>query len=105
MNKIVHKKKKKLEKFLDIEEFVKKTNLKKLITTNPLDSAKKSINKFYKDYKKIKEREDLKKEKKIELEKQKLIKEEKKLIQKEKIQKEKNDREKIEQKDKLIKEN
>ena len=69
MNKRIHKKKIKLEKFLHIDDFVKKTNLKKLITTNPLDTAKKSINKFYQDYKKIKKRVDLKKEKKIELEK------------------------------------
>ena len=58
MNKRIYKKKKKLNKFLPIDEFVKKTNLKKLISTNPIDSAKKSINKFYQDYKKIKERED-----------------------------------------------
>ena len=87
MNKKVHKKNK---KFLNINELIKKSNLKELITANPLNSAKQSINKFYKDYKKIREKEDLKKQKQIELEKQRLIKEEKKLIQKEKIQEEKN---------------
>ena len=81
MNKKIHKNNK---KFLNINELVEKTNLKKIVTANPLNSAKKSISKFYQDYKKIKEREDLKKEKKIELEKQRLIKEEKKLIQKKK---------------------
>ena len=64
----------KLKKFLNFEELVKKTNIPKLIKANPLDSAKKSISKFYEDYKKIKQREDLKKEKQIELEKQRLIK-------------------------------
>ena len=71
MNKKIHKNSLKFKKFLNIEELVKKTNIPKLIKTNPLNSAKKSINKFYEDYKKIKEREDLKKKKKIELEKQK----------------------------------
>ena len=64
MNKKIHKKITKLEKFLHIDQFVKKTDLKKLIKANPLNQAKKSINKFYQDYKKIKEREDIKREKK-----------------------------------------
>ena len=80
MNKKIHNKKKLT--ILNISEIAKKTNLQKLIKVNPLNSAKKSLNKFYQDYKKIKEREDLKKVKKIELEKQRLIKEEKKLNQK-----------------------
>ena len=105
MNKKIHKKISKLEKFLHIDKFVKKTDLKKLIKANPLSQAKKSINKFYQDYKKIKEREDIKREKKIELDKQKIIQEEKKLIQKEKIQQEKDERLKIAQKEKLIKDN
>ena len=105
MNKKIHKKITKLEKFLHIDQFVKKTDLKKLIKANPLNQAKKSINKFYQDYKKIKEREDIKREKKIELEKQKIIQEEKKLIQKEKLQQEKNEKIKIAQKEKLIKDN
>ena len=79
MNKKIHKKISKLEKFLHIDEFVKKTDLKKLIKANPLSQAKKSINKFYQDYKKIKEREDIKREKKIELDKKKIIQEEKKI--------------------------
>ena len=79
MNKKIHKKISKLEKFLHIDEFVKKTDLKKLIKANPLNQAKKSINKFYQNYKKIKEREDIKREKKIELDKQKIIQEEKKI--------------------------
>ena len=79
MNKKIHKKISKLEKFLHIDEFVKKTDLKKLIKVNPLSQAKKSINKFYQDYKKIKEREDIKREKKIELDKKKIIQEEKKI--------------------------
>ena len=65
MNKKIHKKITKLEKFLHIDEFVKKTDLKKLIKVNPLNQAKKSINRFYQDYKKIKEREDIKREKKL----------------------------------------
>ena len=65
MNKKIHKKITKLEKFLNIDELVKKADLKKLIKTNPLNQAKKSIKKFYQDYKKIKEREDIKREKKI----------------------------------------
>ena len=65
MNKKIHKKISKLEKFLHIDEFVKKTDLKKLIKANPLNQAKKSINKFYQDYKKIKKREDIKQEKKL----------------------------------------
>ena len=84
MNKRIHKNNSKLKKFLNIKELVQKTNIPKLIKANPINSAKKSINKFYQDYKKIKEREELKKEKKIELEKQRLIKEEKNLIQKKK---------------------
>ena len=63
MNKKIHKSSLKFKKFLKIEELVKKTNIPKLIKINPLNSAKKSINKFYEDYKKIKEREDLKKKK------------------------------------------
>ena len=105
MNKKIHKKISKLEKFLHIDEFVKKTDLKKLIKANPLNQAKKSINKFYQDYKKIKEREESKKEKKIEFEKQKLIKEEKKLIQKQKIQEKKYEKKQIALKQKLIKDN
>jgi hypothetical protein len=89
MNKKIHKNSSKLKNFLNIKELVQKTNIPKIIKANPINSAKKSINKFYQDYKKIKEREELKKEKKIEFEKQKLIKEEKKLIQKKKIQEEK----------------
>ena len=65
MNKKIHKKITKLEKFLHIDDFVKKTDLKKLIKANPLNQAKKSINKFYQDYKKIKERENIKREKKL----------------------------------------
>jgi len=84
MNKRIHKNGLKLQKFLNIKELVQKINIPKLIKANPINSAKKSINKFYQDYKKIKEREELKKEKKIELEKQKLIKDEKKLIKKKK---------------------
>ena len=86
MNKKIHKNSSKLKKFLNIQELLQKTNIPKLIKANPIIFAKKSINQFYQDYKKIKEREELKKEKKIEFEKQKLIKEEKKLIQKQKIQ-------------------
>ena len=89
MNKKIHKNSSKLKNFLNIKELVQKTNIPKIIKVNPINSAKKSINKFYQDYKKIKEREELKKEKKIEFEKQKLIKEEKKLIHKKKIQEEK----------------
>ena len=63
MNKKIHKKNK---KFPNINELVEKTNLKNLITANPLNSAKKSLNKFFQDYKKTREREDLKKAKKIE---------------------------------------
>ena len=58
MNKKIHKDSLNLKKFLNIEELVKKTNIPKLIKTNTLNSAKKSINKYYEDYKKIKERED-----------------------------------------------
>ena len=87
MNKKIHKNSTKLKKFLNIKELVQKTNIPKIIKANPINSAKKSINKFYQDYKKIKEREELKKEKKIEFEKQRLIKEEKKLIQKKKFRK------------------
>ena len=65
MNKKIHKNNFKLKKLLNIEEFVKKTNIPKLIKTNPLNSAKKSINKFYEDYKKIKESENLKKKRKL----------------------------------------
>ena len=103
MNKKIHKKITKLEKFLNIDELVRKTDLKKLIKANPLNQAKKSINKFYQDYKKIKERDDIKREKKIEIEKQKIIQEEKKLIQKEKLQQEKDEKIKIAQREKLIK--
>ena len=92
MNKKIHKNKK---KFLNIDELVEKSNLKKIVTANPLNSAKKSITKFFQDYKKIKEREELKKAKKIEIEKQKLIKNEKKRVQREKIQEEKNERKKL----------
>ena len=67
MNKKIHKKSSKLKNFLNIKELVQKTNIPKIIKANPINSAKKSINKFYQDYKKIKEREKLKKEKKIEL--------------------------------------
>ena len=73
MNKKIHKNSSKLKNFLNIKELVQKTNIPKIIKANPINSAKKSINKFYQDYKKIKEREELKKEKKIEFEKQKLI--------------------------------
>ena len=76
-------------------ELVEKTNLKKIVTANPLDSAKKSITKFYQDFKKIKEREEKKREKKIEIEKRNIIKEEKRLIQKQKIQKAKDEKRKI----------
>ena len=78
MNKKTASKIRKLEKFLHIDELVKKQNLKKLIKINPLNSAKKSINKFYQDFKKIKEREEKKRENKIKFEEQKLLKEEKK---------------------------
>ena len=71
---------------------LQKTRIPKLIKANPIIFAKKSINQFYQDYKKIKEREELKKEKKIELEKQRLIKEEKKLIKKQKIKEENYER-------------
>ena len=77
MNKKIHKKNTELKKFLTIDEIVKKTNLPKIIKANPFKSAKKSINKIYQDYKKTKERKELKKQKQIELDKQKLIKEEK----------------------------
>ena len=77
MNKKIHKKITKLEKFLHIDDFVKKTDLKKLIKANPLNQAKKSINKFYQDYKKIKEREDIKREKKLSLRNKKLFKKKK----------------------------
>jgi len=60
MNKKVSKKIKKVEKFLHIDELVKKQNLKKLIKINPFNSAKKTINKFYQDFKKIKELEEKK---------------------------------------------
>jgi len=63
MNKKIHKKNR---KFQNINELVEKTNLKNLLTANPLKSAKKSINKIYQDYKNIKERENLKKQKQIE---------------------------------------
>ena len=66
MNKKIHKKSIKLKKFLNIDEIVKKSNLQNIIKANPLKSAKKSINKIYQDYKKTKEREDLKKQKQIE---------------------------------------
>ena len=65
MNKKIHKNSSKLKKFLNIKQLVQKANIPKLIKANPINSAKKSINKFYQDYKKIKEREELKKEKKI----------------------------------------
>ena len=81
MNKKIHKKNK---KFPNINELIEKTNLKNLITANPFKSAKNSIDKIYHNYKKTKERDELKKQKQIELEKQKLIKEEKKLIQRKK---------------------
>ena len=77
MNKKIHKKITKLEKFLHIDELVKKTDLKKLIKTNPLNQAKKSINKFYRDYKKVKEREEIKREKKLSLRSIKLFKKKK----------------------------
>ena len=92
MNKKIHKKNIKLKKFLNIGEIVKKSNLQQIVKANPIKSAKKTIDKIYQDYKKIKLRDDLKKQKQIELEKQKLIKEEKKLIQKKKIEEEKNER-------------
>ena len=76
MNKKTSSKIRKIEKFLHIDELVKKQNLKKLIKINPLNSAKKSINKFYQDFKKIKEKEEKKRENKIKLEEQKLLKEE-----------------------------
>ncbi len=94
MNKKIHKKNIKLKKFLNIGEIVKKSNLQQIIKANPLKSAKKSIDKIYQDYKKTKLRDDLKKQKQIELEKQKSIKEEIKLIQKKKIEEEKNERKK-----------
>ena len=100
MNNKIHKNSSKLKKFLNLNELVQKTNIPKLIKANPINSAKKSINKFYQDYKKIKEREDLKKEKKIELEKQRLIKEEKKKNEKKKIQKKKIKKKQIELKQK-----
>jgi len=62
MNKKIHKNSSKLKNFLNIKELVQKTNIPKIIKANPINSAKKSINKFYQDYKKIKEREELKKE-------------------------------------------
>ena len=105
MNKKIHKKTTKLQKFLHIDGLVKKTDLKKLIKANPLNQAKKSINKFYQDNKKTKEREEIKRKKKIELEKKKIIQEEKKVIQKEKLQQEKDEKVKIAQKEKLIKDN
>ena len=46
MNKKALKKIAKLEKFLHIDELVKKRDLKKLIKVNPFNSAKNSINKF-----------------------------------------------------------
>ena len=57
----------KLKKLLNFEQFVNKTNIPKLIRANPLNSAKKSISKFYEDYKQIKQREEIKKAKKLKL--------------------------------------
>ena len=53
MNKKIHKNSSKLKNFLNIKELVQKTNIPKIIKANPINSAKKSINKFYQDYKKI----------------------------------------------------
>ena len=61
MNKKIHKKSSKLKKFLNIKEIVEKTNIPKIIKANPINSAKKSINKFYQDFKKIKERVNINK--------------------------------------------
>ena len=58
MNKRIHKNSAKLKKFLNIKELEQKTNIPKLIKANPINSAKKSINKYYQDNKKIKEREE-----------------------------------------------
>ena len=48
MNKKIHKNSSKLKNFLNIKELVQKTNIPKIIKANPINSAKKSINKFLK---------------------------------------------------------
>jgi len=63
MNKKIHKNSSKLKKFLNIQELLQKTNIPKLIKANPIIFAKKSINQFYQDYKKIKEKRRIKKRK------------------------------------------
>jgi len=49
MNKKIHKNSSKYKKFLNIQELLQKTNIPKLIKANPINNAKKSINKIYKD--------------------------------------------------------
>ena len=65
MNKKIHKKITKLEKFLHIDDF-KKIDLKKLIKSKPIKFKQRNqLNKFYQDYKKIKEEKTLKEKKKL----------------------------------------
>ena len=69
-----YKKKIKIKKFDTIQSLIKKKlDIKKikLLATKPLEATKNSVDKFYKDYKKHKEKEEIKREKKIRLENKK----------------------------------
>ena len=103
--KISFSKKKKSKKIISFVS--KKFSPKKLnfLNSNPLEKTKTKVNEIYKNYKKTKEREKIKREKQIKLDQKRQILEEEKRAKKEKIDRIKEEKRKVLQQKKLVLEN
>ena len=100
--KISFSKKKKSKKIISLVS--RKLDPKKLnfLTLNPLEKTKSKVSEIYKNYKKTKEREKIKREKQIKLDHKKKILEEEKRAKKDKLEKIKEEKKRALQQKKLV---